>query len=160
MAVRIPDLRSAEACRGLPRNNPRYSPGRGIGAGCFPSKTPSRMQPDAHHQSWETGHRTTGNITLDVYIMRQRHFFKATIVTPLLSSLSGCEVRGAPSFVIAGSYFPGWMFCALIGIVSAIAVRVGFIASGLDNVVPLQLFVCTAIGLCCGLLVWLLWFGQ
>jgi hypothetical protein len=69
-------------------------------------------------------------------------------------------VRGAPSFVIAGSYFPGWMFCALIGIVSAIAARVGFVASGLAGVLPLQLFVCTAIGLCCGLLAWLLWFEQ
>ena len=78
----------------------------------------------------------------------------------LASALSGCAVRGAPSFVIAGSYFPGWMFCALIGIVAAIAVRVGFVATGLASVLPLQLFICTAIGLCGGLLAWLLWFGQ
>jgi hypothetical protein len=89
------------------------------------------------------------------------HCFKAAVLMPLLSSaLSGCAVRGAPSFVIAGSYFPGWMFCALIGTVSAIAVRVGFVASGLASVLPLQLLVCSAIGLCCGLLAWLLWFGQ
>jgi hypothetical protein len=73
---------------------------------------------------------------------------------------SACDVRGAPSFVIAGSYFPGWMLCALIGVVAAIAVRVGFVATGLAGVLPFQLFVCTAIGLCCGLLAWLLWFGQ
>ena len=72
----------------------------------------------------------------------------------------GFAVLGAPSFVIAGSYFPGWMFCALIGIVSAIAVRVGFLASGLANILPFQLLVCSAIGLCCGLLACLLWFGQ
>jgi hypothetical protein len=93
--------------------------------------------------------------------MRGRHVFKAAACAPLLASaLGGCEVRGAPSFEIAGSYFPGWMFCALIGIVSAIAVRIGFVASGLASVLPFQLFVCTAIGLCCGLLAWLLWFGQ
>jgi YtcA family len=93
--------------------------------------------------------------------MRGHHVFKAAVLMPLLASvLSGCDVRGAPSFVIAGSYFPGWMFCGLLGIVSAIAVRVGFVASGLASVLPLQLFVCTAIGLCCGLLAWLLWFGQ
>jgi hypothetical protein len=93
--------------------------------------------------------------------MKGRHCFKAAVFALLLSSaLGGCEVRGAPSFVIAGSYFPGWMFCALIGIVSAIAVRVGFVASGLASVLPLQLLVCSAIGLCCGLLAWLLWFGQ
>jgi predicted anti-sigma-YlaC factor YlaD len=94
-------------------------------------------------------------------IMRWRRFFKAVVPMPLLSSaLSGCAVRGAPSFVIAGSYFPGWMFCALIGIVLAIAVRIGFVASGLAGVLPLQLFVYSAIGLSCGLLAWLLLFGQ
>jgi hypothetical protein len=119
------------------------------------------MQPDAHRKSSETGHRATGKISIDRKIMMPRHFFKAAVLAPLLSSaLSGCEVRGAPSFMMAGSYFPGWMFCALIGIVVAIAVRVGFIASGLASVLPLQLFVCSAIGLCCGLLAWLFWFGQ
>jgi hypothetical protein len=93
--------------------------------------------------------------------MKACRFLKAAVVTPLLSSaLSGCAVNGAPSFVIAGSYFPGWMFCALIGVVAAIVVRIGFVASGLADVLPLQLFVCSAIGLCCGLLAWLLWFGQ
>jgi hypothetical protein len=52
------------------------------------------------------------------------------------------------------------MLCALIGIVAAIAARAGFVASGLDSVLPFQLFVCSAIGLCCGLIAWLLWFGQ
>jgi YtcA family len=119
------------------------------------------MRSDAHRQSSETGHRAAGNITLDRQIMRGCHFFKVVVLTPLLASaLSGCAVRGAPSFVIAGSYFPGWMFCALIGIALAIAVRIGFVTSGLAGVLPFQLFVCTAIGLCCGLIAWLLWFGQ
>lgn len=97
----------------------------------------------------------------DLSIMRSGRFIKAAALAPWLAgALGGCAVRGAPSFVIAGSYFPGWMFCALIGIVSAIAVRIGFIASGLSNVLPFQLFVCSAIGLCCGLLAWLLWFGH
>jgi hypothetical protein len=87
--------------------------------------------------------------------------FRPVVWVPLLSSaLGGCAVRGAPSFVIAGSYFPGWMFCALIGIVLAIAVRIGFVTSGLAGVLPFQLFVCTSIGLCCALLAWLFWFGQ
>jgi YtcA family len=93
--------------------------------------------------------------------MRWRPPIKSIVRGPLVASaLSGCAVRGAPSFVIAGSYFPGWMFCALIGIVLAIAVRVGFVTSGLAGILPFQLFVCTAIGLCGGLTVWLLWFGQ
>jgi hypothetical protein len=79
---------------------------------------------------------------------------------PLVSfALSGCSGAGAPSYVIVGSYFPGWMFCALLGIVAAIAARVGFVASGLADILPFQLFVCAAAGLCGALLVWLLWFG-
>lgn len=97
---------------------------------------------------------------LDHQIMRNRGFFPAAVTAPLLASaLGGCEVRGAPSFEIVGSYFPGWMFCGVIGILAAIVVRVAFVASGLDSVIPLQLFVCSAIGICCGLLTWLLWFG-
>jgi hypothetical protein len=87
--------------------------------------------------------------------------FKPTFLVSLASiALGGCRGRGAPSFVIVGSYFPGWMFCALIGILLAIAVRIGFVTSGLASVLPYQLFVCAAIGLCGALSVWLLWFGQ
>jgi hypothetical protein len=97
----------------------------------------------------------------DCPVIRWYRLIKSIVFGPILASaLGGCAVRGAPSFVIAGSYFPGWMFCALIGVISAIAVRVGFVASGLAGVLPFQLFVCTAIGLCCGLLAWLLWIGQ
>jgi hypothetical protein len=93
--------------------------------------------------------------------MRRRSLSRSAVLAPLLSfALVGCGVGGASSLVIAGAYFPGWMFCAVIGIVSAIAVRIGFVASGLAGVLPFQLFVCSAIGLCCGLLAWLLWFGQ
>lgn len=98
---------------------------------------------------------------LDRPIIKGRHVLKQAVLMPLLASaLSGCAVGGAPSFVVAGSYFPGWMFCALIGIVLAIAVRIVFVSSGLAGVLPFQLFVCTAIGLCYALLAWLLWFGQ
>lgn len=75
-------------------------------------------------------------------------------------TLSGCANQGAPSFALVGAYFPAWMICALIGIVAAIGARVGFVVSGLATVLPFQLFVCTSIGVCIALLVWLLWFGQ
>jgi hypothetical protein len=83
------------------------------------------------------------------------------LLAPLVAfALGGCGGGGAPSFVIAGAYFPGWMFCALIGIGVAIAARIGFVASGLAAVLPFQLFVCAAIGLCGGLAAWLFWFGR
>jgi hypothetical protein len=93
--------------------------------------------------------------------MTCRNWLKPALLVPLASlALSGCHGRGAPSFAIVGSYFPGWMVCALIGIAVAIAARIGFIAAGLASVLPYQLFVCAAIGLCGALAMWLLWFGQ
>ena len=75
-------------------------------------------------------------------------------------ALSGCSVRGAPSYALFGAFFPAWMFCALIGIVTAIGARIAFVVAGLANVLPYQLFVHASIGLSVALLVWLLWFGQ
>ena len=106
-------------------------------------------------------HQPALAVTTECRTARGRRLVKSIVFAPLLApALTGCALRGAPSFIIAGSYFPGWMFCALIGIVAAIVVRGGFVASGLAGVLPFQLFVCSAIGLCCGLLAWLLWFGQ
>jgi hypothetical protein len=69
-------------------------------------------------------------------------------------------MSGAPSFPIAGAYFPAWMVCALLGIVSATAARAAFVASGLADTLPFQLFVCTAIGCCVAFVAWLFWFGH
>jgi hypothetical protein len=69
-------------------------------------------------------------------------------------------LRGAPSFSLFGAFFPAWMFCALIGIIGAIAARAAMLSSGLARILPFQLFVCASIGLIVGLLVWLIWFGQ
>jgi hypothetical protein len=73
--------------------------------------------------------------------------------------LSGCAVRGAPSFSLFGAFFPAWMACALIGIFAAIGARAAFVACGLSRLLPFQLFVCTSIGVIVAVLVWLLWFG-
>jgi hypothetical protein len=52
------------------------------------------------------------------------------------------------------------MLCAFIGILGAIAARGVFVVSGLDNVLPFQLFVSTSIGVVVGTLTWLIWFGR
>jgi hypothetical protein len=82
------------------------------------------------------------------------------LLAPAMLAVSGCALRGAPAFALFGSYFPAWMFCSLIGIFAAIGTRVVFVVTGLAEVLPWQLFVCTAAGVCCALLAWLLWFGQ
>ena len=69
-------------------------------------------------------------------------------------------LSGAPSFTLFGAFFPGWMFCALIGIIGAIVARTAMVSSGLAKILPFQLFICASIGVIVGLLVWLIWFGQ
>jgi YtcA family len=73
--------------------------------------------------------------------------------------LGGCSV-GAPSFALFGAFFPAWLLCGTLGIVGAGVARAAFVASGLSQVLPYQLFVCTAVGLIVALLIWLVGFGQ
>ncbi len=65
----------------------------------------------------------------------------------------------APSLTVAGSYFPAWLACGIAGIVAAIAVRLIFVATGLGDALPYQLFAFTAIGIVIASLIWLLWVG-
>jgi YtcA family len=60
--------------------------------------------------------------------------------------LAGCSVSGAPSFDLFGAFFPAWLLCGAIGIAGASIARAVFVSSGLSNVLPYQLAVCTAIG--------------
>ncbi|MGA8170632.1 MAG: YtcA family lipoprotein [Methylocystis sp.] len=78
----------------------------------------------------------------------------------LSTTLAGCAIRGAPTYPIVGAFFPGWMFCAVIGIVGAMAARGLFVATGLNRVLPFQLFVCASLGVIIAALAWILWFGQ
>ena len=83
------------------------------------------------------------------------------LLTTLLGAMmSGCAVHGAPSFVLFGAFFPAWMLVAAVGILSAIGMRVALLATGLAEVLPLQLFVCVSAGLTVATLTWLLWFAS
>jgi len=74
--------------------------------------------------------------------------------------LDGCASGGAPTYSIVGAFFPGWMFCAVLGIVGAIAARGLFVATGLNRALPFQLFVCSSLGVIIAVLAWIYWFGQ
>ena len=84
----------------------------------------------------------------------------ALIVASLQFVLTSCSPGGAPSFTLFGAFFPGWMVCGLMGIIGAIVARAAFAGTGLSNVLPYQLFVCTAIGVIVAILVWMVWFGR
>jgi YtcA-like protein len=74
-------------------------------------------------------------------------------------ALGGCST-GAPSFVLFGAFFPAWMLCGALGIIGAGMARAAFVASGFADVLPYQLFVCSAVGTIVALVVWLSGFGQ
>jgi len=74
-------------------------------------------------------------------------------------AISGCTPRGAPSFVLFGAFFPAWLLVAGIGILAAIGTRVAMVATGLAELLPLQLAVCVSAGVTFAVLAWLLWFA-
>ncbi|MDB6039008.1 MAG: hypothetical protein JWM99_2849 [Verrucomicrobiales bacterium] len=52
-----------------------------------------------------------------------------TVLTSLF--LSGC--RGAPSINLLGSFFPGWMLCMGLGLLSALVFRQVFIKTNVES---------------------------
>lgn len=77
-------------------------------------------------------------LTLRQNSLRHRPLILVTISTLVLT---GCVQVGAPAFTLFGSFIPYWMVCAAIGLVVAIIVRIIFIKTGIDDVLPLRLLV-------------------
>jgi hypothetical protein len=86
----------------------------------------------------------------------------ASLPLLLTSCASGgaTSFTGAPSFTLFGAFFPVWLLCGTVGIVGAVVARLAFVSSGLANILPYQLAVCTAIGVIAALLLWLIGFGH
>ncbi|MFT8804057.1 MAG: YtcA family lipoprotein [Acetobacter aceti] len=84
---------------------------------------------------------------------------KPLTTTASLLMLTGCSLRGAPSFPLVGAYFPAWMMCAIIGILAAVCFRVAFLALGIDAILRFRLFTYVSLGVLIALLVWALAFG-
>jgi hypothetical protein len=83
---------------------------------------------------------------------------RAALLGVTSCTLTGCSFMEAPSFELFGAYFPAWMLCALIGIVGAASVRVVLTTPAVDDVIPLQLAVCSAVGVIAGVLAWMVLF--
>jgi hypothetical protein len=82
----------------------------------------------------------------------------AVLLAVSSSTLIGCSFVGAPSLTLFGAFFPAWMLCALIGIVAAAGARVVLATPRLNEAIPLQLAVCTAVGVIVALLTWMVLF--
>ena len=71
--------------------------------------------------------------------------------------LGGCSA--APSQSILGSFFPTWMFCALLGVVVALVAHRALVWAGVADRVPAPLLVYLAISIAGAFAFWLIWLG-
>lgn len=72
------------------------------------------------------------------------------------SMLLGCQ--RAPSFSIAGSYFPDWIFCSLVGIVVAALAHGLFVHLKMDREIQPAVLVYPCVAVSCAVTMWLLFF--
>ena len=79
---------------------------------------------------------------------------RAVVALVTSCMLSGCSLGGAPSFALFDAFFPAWMLCALIGVIGAAGSRLVLTTTGLNQAIPFQLPVCTALGVIVALLTW------
>lgn len=80
------------------------------------------------------------------------------VVVLLTLECAAC-VRGAPSLVLFGAYFPLWLFCMVIGVVASMAASLVLARAGVLGRLPYPTIVCAALGVTAGLLVGVLCFG-
>jgi len=72
-------------------------------------------------------------------------------------ALSGCQ--HAPSFSIAGSFFPDWILCSVLGIVVAILAHVLFVRLKLEREIQPPVLIYPCMALSCAVTLWLLFFS-
>ena len=90
-----------------------------------------------------------------------RHHFPGKILWRVAAGISlilltGC--RGAPSINLLGSFFPGWMLCAALGVAGAFVVREVCIRTNIEPHLQPRLLVYICLWGLITLLVWLLFF--
>lgn len=59
-----------------------------------------------------------------------------------------------------GSFFPAWMLCAALGVVTAVFIRQILAVVGINDYVVAPLLTYAALVVSATLLAWLLWFGH
>jgi hypothetical protein len=71
--------------------------------------------------------------------------------------LAGCS--RAPSFNLLGSFFPAWIFCGVVGILLAVAVRLFFVRIKLDQQLKPLILVYPCLAAFFTFTLWLLFFS-
>lgn len=81
-------------------------------------------------------------------------------VMALLLGPSECWAGiGAPSFPLAGAYFPAWLICLFIGGIGAALLRLVCLILHVDGLLRFHLVTYISMGTIIGLIGWLLLFG-
>ncbi len=65
----------------------------------------------------------------------------------------------APSIVVFGSYFPAWLLCAGLGIITTVVARLILVHAGIDEHLPAPLLVYLSLALTTSIVYWFLTFG-
>ena len=73
-------------------------------------------------------------------------------------AVAGCST--APTMDLLGSYFPAWMLCAVVGVVTAVVIRQILAVAGINDYVIAPLLTYAGLALSATLLAWLFWFGH
>jgi YtcA family len=84
---------------------------------------------------------------------------KLAVPLALLALASCAKGPLAPSISVFGSYFPGWIICAVLGIVTTVVVRLALIRTGIDDYLPVPLLVYVSLALSSGIGYWFAAFG-
>jgi len=83
-----------------------------------------------------------------------RAFWRTASALPV----AGCS--SAPTMDLLGSYFPGWMLCALLGVFAAVIIRQILAVAGINDYVVAPLLTYAGLAVAATLLAWLFWFGH
>jgi hypothetical protein len=81
-------------------------------------------------------------------------FWRTAIALPV----AACD--SAPTLNLLGSYFPGWMLCAVLGVAAAVIIRQILAVAGINDYVVAPLLTYAGLAVAATLLAWLFWFGH
>lgn len=93
-----------------------------------------------------TRHKTSSNLR-----------WIASLAFLLPVALAGC--KRAPSFSIAGSFFPDWILCSVVGIIASSLAHALFVRLKLEKEIQPTVLIYPCIAVSCAVTLWLLLFS-
>ena len=89
-----------------------------------------------------------------------RRRYGSLVLGRIASALPVAGCSSAPTMDLLGSYFPGWMLCAVLGVAAAVIIRQILAVAGINEYVVAPLLTYAGLAVAATLLAWLFWFGH